>query len=64
VKLIRKSRHPIEAELRGLDTTRLAERHERSALLIADMQAWLVHHRARVATTSPLGQALAYLAKY
>ncbi len=28
------------------------------------MQAWLVHHRARVATKSPLGEALAYIAKY
>jgi len=25
---------------------------------------WLVHHRARVATKSPLGEALAYIAKY
>jgi transposase len=55
----------IEAELRGLDQeTRLAGRHKRSASLIADMQAWLVHHRARVATKSPLGEALAYIAKY
>jgi transposase len=28
------------------------------------MQAWFVHHRARVATKSPLGEALAYIAKY
>ncbi len=28
------------------------------------MQAWLVHHRTRVATNSPLGEALAYIAKY
>ncbi len=26
------------------------------------MHAWLVHHRARVATKSPLGEALAYIA--
>jgi transposase len=55
----------IEAELRGLDPeARLAGRQERSAPLIADMQAWFVHHRARVATKSPLGEALAYIAKY
>ncbi|MBB4439936.1 hypothetical protein M2310_003178 [Rhizobium leguminosarum] len=28
------------------------------------MQGWLVHHRARVATKSPLGEALAYIAKF
>ncbi|MBD8689950.1 MULTISPECIES: IS66 family transposase, partial [unclassified Rhizobium] len=55
----------IEAELRGLDPqTRLAGRQERSAPLVADMWAWLVHHRARIATKSPLGEALAYIAKY
>lgn len=55
----------IEAELRGLNPeARLAGRQERSAPLVADMQAWLVHHRARVATKSPLGDALAYIAKY
>jgi hypothetical protein len=55
----------IEAKLRGLDPeARLAGRHERSAQLGADMQSWLVRHRARVATKSPLGEALAYIAKY
>ncbi len=55
----------IEAELRGLDQEpRLAGRQERSAPVIADMQTWLVHHRARVATKCPLGEALAYIAKY
>jgi hypothetical protein len=49
--------YQIEAELRGLDReARLAGRQERSASLIADMQAWLVHHRARVATKSSLGR--------
>jgi hypothetical protein len=28
------------------------------------MQAWLVHYRARVAAKSPLGEALAHVAKY
>ncbi|ANL41424.1 IS66 family insertion sequence transposase domain-containing protein [Rhizobium phaseoli] len=55
----------IEAELRGLDPeARLAGRQERSAPLVADMQTWLVHHRARVSTKSPLGEALANTAKY
>ncbi|WP_312943042.1 IS66 family transposase [Agrobacterium pusense] len=55
----------IEAELRGLPSeARLAHRQERSAPLITDMRTWLTHHRARVAGKSPLGEALAYLAKY
>ena len=55
----------IEAELRGHDlTARLAGRQERSAPVVADMQAWLAHHRSRVATKSPLGEALAYIDKY
>ncbi|MDR6190612.1 hypothetical protein QE372_002927 [Agrobacterium pusense] len=55
----------IEAEVRGLDPeARLAARQERSAPLVADMQAWLLHHRTRVAMKSPLGEALAYIAKY
>ncbi len=55
----------IEAELRGLDPeARLAGRRERSAPLVADLQTWLAYHRARVATKSPLGEALAYIAKY
>lgn len=31
---------------------------------MAELQTWLVHHRARIATKSPLGEALAYIAKY
>lgn len=55
----------IEAEVRGLDPeARLAARQERSAPLVADMQAWLPHHRTRVAMKSPLCDALAYIAKY
>ena len=55
----------IEVELRGLDAdTRLAGRQARSAPLIADMRNWLSHHRARVAGKSPLGEALAYIARY
>lgn len=55
----------IEAELRGLHPdARLAGWQERSAPLVAEMQTWLALHRARVATKSPLGEALAYIAKY
>lgn len=55
----------IEAKLRGLDPeVRFAERQERSAPLVADMQTWLAHQRARIAIKSPLGEALAYIARY
>jgi len=55
----------IEAEIRGHDpAARRAARQERAAPIIADLEAWLTHHRARVATKSPLGQALKYIAKY
>ncbi|MBB4193068.1 hypothetical protein GGE45_001653 [Rhizobium aethiopicum] len=55
----------VEAELHALSPeARLAGRQERSAPLIADMRTWLTHHRARVAGKSPLGEALAYIAKY
>lgn len=37
---------------------------ERPAPLVAEIQAWLVQHRARVAGKSPLDEALAYVAKY
>ncbi len=54
-----------EVELRGLDPeSRLAERQERSAPLVADIEIWLTLHRARVAAKSPLGEALSYIAKY
>ncbi|NRP21579.1 hypothetical protein LPJGGPFB_04838 [Ensifer adhaerens] len=55
----------IEAGLRGFPAdARLAGRQERSEPLIADMGTWLTQHRARVAGKSPLGEALAYIAKY
>ena len=58
-------RYRIEAEIRGCDpAARQAARQERSAPIIADLEAWLTHHRARVATKSPLGQALKYIARY
>lgn len=55
----------IEAELRGLSSeARLVVRQERSAPLVVDMRTWFTQHRARVAGKSPLGEALAYIAKY
>lgn len=55
----------IEAEIRGSDpAARVAAREERSALIVAKIEAWLTHHRARVASKSPLGEALKYIAKY
>lgn len=55
----------IETEMRGLDAdARLAARQAQSTPLIEDMRAWLGHHRSRVAGKSPLGEALAYVAKY
>ncbi|MGF6175144.1 hypothetical protein ABIE33_003452 [Ensifer sp. 4252] len=55
----------IEAELRGLEReARLAGRKERSAPLIAGIHTWLAHHLARVTAKPPLGEALAYTAKY
>jgi len=55
----------IEAEIRGRDPAiRLAARKERSAPVVADLDAWLTRHRARVGAKSPLGAALKYIAKY
>lgn len=54
----------VEAKIRGRDpVARRAARQERSAPNVADLEAWLTHHRARVATKSPLGEALKYMAK-
>jgi len=55
----------IEAEIRGSDpAVRLVARQERSAPIVAEIEAWLAYHRARVASKSPLGEALKYMAKY
>jgi transposase len=64
VALIR-NLYAIEAEIRGSDpATRLAIRRGRSALILARIDEWLAHHRARASAKSPLGEALAYIAKY
>ena len=59
------NQHAIEADIRGNDpATRLAARLERSAPILARIDAWLCHYRARASAKSPLGEALAYIAKY
>ena len=55
----------IEAEIRGSDPVAChAARQEHSAPITAELEAGLNHHRARVASKSPLGEALEYIAKY
>ena len=57
--------YAIEAEIRGRDSAaRLAIRQDRSAPILASIDDWLAHHRARASAKSPLGEALAYIAKY
>ena len=57
--------YAIEAEIRGRDpVTRLSVRQDGSAPILARLDDWLVHHRARASAKSPLGEALAYIAKY
>ncbi len=57
--------YAIEADIRGNDhATRLAVREELSAPILARLDDWLRHHRARASAKSPLGEALAYIAKY
>jgi len=57
--------YAIEADIRGGDpATRLTARQERSAPIVARLDDWLQHHRARASAKSPLGEALAYIARY
>lgn len=57
--------YAIEADIRGSDpAARLAIRQARSAPILARIDDWLRHHRARASAKSPLGEALAYIAKY
>ena len=57
--------YTIEAEIRGSDpATRLAVRQDRSAPILTRLDDWLAHHRARASAKSPVGEALAYIAKY
>ncbi|WP_374377108.1 IS66 family transposase, partial [Tabrizicola sp.] len=57
--------YAIEADSHGRDpAARLAARQERAAPILARLDAWLQHHRPRASAKSPLGEALAYIAKY
>ena len=57
--------YAIEAEIRSSDPAiRLAIRQEHSAPILARIDDCLAHHRARASAKSPLGEALAYIAKY
>jgi len=57
--------YQIEKDIAGLSAeARLEARQARSKPLIADMETWLAHHRARVSSKTPLGEALKYIAKY
>jgi hypothetical protein len=54
--------YAIEADIRGSDTdVRLAVRQESAALMLARIDGWLAHHRARASAKTPLGEALAYI---
>jgi transposase len=64
VNLIREL-YTIEAEIKGADAVcRLVARQKRSAPILARLDDWLRHHRALASAKSPLGEALAYIAKY
>lgn len=55
----------IEKELRGQSPEiRRTARQERSKPIIDEFEIWLTTNRARVSATSPLGEALKYIAKY
>ena len=55
----------IEADIRGQSASaRLAIRQAQAAPLIAEFKQWLTQNRNRVSRKSPLGEALAYIAKY
>ncbi|PWK59240.1 transposase IS66 family protein [Roseicyclus mahoneyensis] len=57
--------YAIDAGIRGSDpATRLSVRQDRSAPILARIDDWLAHHRARASAKSPLGEALAYIAQY
>lgn len=57
--------YAIEADIRGSNSAaRLATRQERATPILARLDAWLQHHRPRASAKSPLGEALAYIAKY
>lgn len=57
--------YALEADIRGRDpAARLAARQARATPILARIDAWLQHHRSRASAKAPLGEALAYIAKY
>ncbi|SNY92284.1 Transposase [Cohaesibacter sp. ES.047] len=55
----------IEKEIKGMDADdRRTVRQGKSAPLIAELEIWVEQRRARVSAKSPLGEALAYVAKF
>jgi hypothetical protein len=57
--------YAIEADIRGRNAAaRLAARQDRSAPVLARLDDWLRHHRARASAKSSLGEALACIARY
>jgi len=40
---------------------RLAVRRKRSALLVADLEAWMREHRAKLSRHAPVAQAMDYM---
>ncbi len=64
VTLIREL-YAIEADIRDSNAaTRLATRQDRFAPILARIDDWLRRNRARASAKSPLGEPLAYIAKY
>ncbi len=52
----------IEREINGIAAEqRLAVRRERSALLVADLEAWMREHRAKLSRHAPVAQAMDYM---
>jgi len=57
--------YQIEADIRGQSPkARLAERQQRTAPKLAELEIWLIQTRARVSAKTPLGAALKYIARY
>lgn len=57
--------YALEKAIRGKSPAeRLAQRQQLATPIIEALKAWLATHRARVSNKTPIGQALAYIAKY
>ena len=57
--------YALEKAIRGKSPEeRLAQRQQLATPIIEALKAWLATHRTRVSNKTPIGQALAYIAKY